>query len=784
MNLSRNRLLAFAYAAAIFVGAFLLFQIQPLISKRLLPWFGGSAAVWTTCLLFFQTVLFAGYAYAHASNTWLKPRQQAMLHAALVVLALVLTRALPSEGWIPTGDEQPIPRILLILVVSIGLPYFVLAATGPLLQAWFARSFPGRVPYRLYALSNVGSLLALATYPAFFEPQFNLPAQAKLWTGGFVLYAVLCALIGWQIARLANEAPNSNQPAPILRKPKKTSPRREKRGGKTQEVADGAPFRWHYLAWLVLAAFGSVALMATTTHISTDIASVPLLWIVPLALYLITFIITFDRPSWYRRTLFAVIAIISIYATAMMHHLHAGAHSSLEGGTIGLVFAYFDDTSILIPRLQITAMHVLVANFTAMFAICMICHGELVQLRPAPRYLTSFYLMIAAGGALGGLFATVIAPHMFPANYEWDVMLAIACAVSFVIVLWACVAPASRNREHESRPSRYLWLGARVLLVFVLAAFVYIDLGEFLLSRSPDVRYRARNFFGTLTIQDLNANEEDVRRTSLANGFISHGTQFTTAARRREPTTYYAHQSGVGRAIEFYRRQLPAGMFRLGAVGLGTGTVAAYLEAGDSVTFYEINPAVIEIAQNTKWFTYLSDCRQRGAHCDIRLGDARLSLQRELAAGLRAASQPVAASGNARGGPPFHLLVLDAFTGDSIPVHLLTAEAIETYLACLTTASGKEGKVDSRGAIAVHISNRCLDLEPVVRALALRFKLTSLRINAAADLSNDIQYSEWILLTNNEALVRELSPSAAPPDTTKRPVLWTDARSSIFEILR
>jgi hypothetical protein len=360
--------------------------------------------------------------------------------------------------------------------------------------------------------------------------------------------------------------------------------------------------------------------------------------------------------------------------------------------------------------------------------------------------------------------------------------MVVAFLAAIVIVLWACVAPFARNREHERRPKKYAVLSTVVLVIFLLSALLLIDLNDFLFRRGVHVRYTARNFFGTLSINELNADDEKYHSYELYNGFISHGVQFAAPKRRREPTTYYGRQSGLGRTIDFYRRTIPAGQLKLGAVGLGTGTVAAYLERGDSITFYEINPLVIEIAEHGEWFTYLCDCRQRGAQCFIHLGDARLSLERELAAGLQAnAEKPVTA--RMEGGPPFHVLILDAFTGDSVPVHLLTAEACESYLKCLTTTSTSAAKSDSRGAIAFHISNRYLDLERVVRALALQLNLHALRIELNADPDNAIEISDWMIVTQNEALTRELSRFADSPASTS-PVLWTDTRSSLFEVLR
>lgn len=771
MPSSRDRWLAITYAAAIFVSAFLLFQIQPLISKRILPWFGGTPAVWTTCLLFFQTVLFAGYAYAHWSNNRLGPRQQAFVHAALIVLALVLMHALPSESWEPTGAERPIPRILLILAMSIGLPYFVLSATGPLLQAWFARTFPGRIPYRLYALSNIGSLLALASYPFFFEPKFNLSGQAQLWTAGFVIYAALCVYIAWRISTAGQAAPDKShrrQAKPDLQEP---------------------PRAYTYAFWLTLAAFASVVLIATTNHISTDIPVMPLLWIAPLALYLITFIIAFDRPTWYRRVPVALLAIGSIYAAAVTHRFIAGRSLSYEIGTIGLVFAYLADPNAPLPTFHVTTPYFVIANFTALFAICLLCHGEIVRTRPAPRYLTSFYLMISAGGALGAIFATIIAPLLFKTYFEWDAALFLACLASLGIVIWACVtrlmrAHGQRGKQLRFSRKRYTLIGATTLVLLSLTLVIMIDVSEFLGSRFTNIRWSARDFFGTFGISESDADDEQWNRYNLFHGTTDHGSQYTNKNRKREPTTYYGPKTGVGIAVDYFHKHLPPGQLRLGVVGLGAATLAAYPDAGDLITFYEIDPTIIELAESGEWFTYVRDCRARGAHCDFRLGDARLTLQREL--GEKSAS-PLGdgrGEGSSKQAATYHLLVLDAFSGDSVPVHLLTIEAFKLYLKRLTTATNDKGKPTEVGAIAVHISNRYLNLEPVVRAAAYHFDMFSLAFYTPEDPDRGVRAAEWIILTRNAAMAAKLRSVTTPVRIHCKPVLWTDDRSSLFEILK
>ena len=640
--------------------------------------------------------------------------------------------------------------------MSIGLPYFVLSATGPLLQAWFARAFPGRIPYRLYALSNIGSLLALASYPFFFEPAFDLPRQAQFWTAGFVFYAVLCAYIAWRIAPVGQVVPDNS------------------RRSQGQPDVQQPPRPARYLFWLILAAFASVMLIATTNHISTDIAVMPLLWVVPLALYLITFIIAFDRPTWYRRIPVALLAIVSIYAAATTHHFGGGRSFLYDLGTIGLVASLFGDPNGVPPTFELSANHFLISNFVMLFAVCLFCHGEIVRTRPTPRYLTSFYLMISAGRALGGIFATLIAPLLFNRYFEWDAALYIACVVALVVVARACISLVTRRvrqRRGTARrpPADYAPLACTVIVLLLISLDVLVDVSELLGSRIPNVRWTARDFFGTLTVQQLESDDQFWQRNVLFHGTTIHGSQYTNETRRREATTYYGKQTGIGRAIEYFHRHLPPEKLRLAVVGLGTGTLATYLDAGDSITLYEINPTVIKLTESGEWFTYLRDARARGAHYDIRPGDARLTLQHEIAT-----NKPLT----------YHVLALDAFSGDAVPAHLLTTQAFELYLKSLAPAADANGKPIESGAIAVHVSNRYLDLEPVVRAAALRFNLFPMRFHTPEEPGHDAAQADWIILTRNAGMTNELRNVATPVVVTRPPVLWTDDRSSLFEILR
>ncbi len=773
-NSSRVTPLAVIYAATIFISAFLLFQIQPMVSKAILPWFGGTPAVWTTCLLFFQSLLFAGYAYAHFTSVALSRSRQALVHVALLVLALILLRVLPGPNWQPKGDEDPTWRILLMLTLTIGLPYFVLSSTGPLLQAWFAHTFPGRSPYRLYALSNVGSLLALVSYPFLFERLFDLPHQAAWWETGFILFAFLCGFAALGLRRVADL---DEQPMP--------------QGASVDSASTdtNAPSALQYFLWLVLPAFASVALMATTNHVSTDVAVVPLLWVVPLALYLLTFIIAFDRPTWYRRLPLAVVTVFAIYATALVYGQRIGTMKLYNCGMTGAAVqsvvenlhlgTLSEEGKAVSPKFRFPFLAAIIVNFIAMFGICFLCHGELARLKPATRHLTAYYLMMSAGGALGGLAVSVIAPHVFSTVFEWNLSVFVAAVLAIGVLLYALV---SRSFEFEPAASadglvagdatavvsRRSTVVPRVLLVVLLVpmAFVLLDLTDYLFAAHKNVVYQSRNFFGTLTIRHNNAGHPREESIELLNGTTIHGSQFMAANRRGQPTSYYAPQSGIGLVLSYFRENRPPGGVRIADVGLGTGTLAAYVMKGDFLTFYEINPAVIKMSTSGEWFTYVADCRERGAKCDIKLGDARLTLAGEV-------KTPHL--------PRYHVLVLDAFSGDAVPTHLLTAEAYDIYLPRLAT----EAVDGAEGALIVHVSNRYLDLARVVRATAEKIDMPYVEIHSPGDAEQLINSADWIVLTRNKSLLAALRPAAyKPTEPVKPPVLWTDARSSLFEIIK
>ena len=695
----RGLWLVLSYALTVLVSAFLLFQVQPLISKFILPWFGGGPSVWTTCMLFFQLLLFGGYAYAHLLVLRLKPAAQVIVHVTLLVAALAVLPITPGEGWKPVTSDRPTASILVLLAACVGLPYFVLSSTGPLMQAWFRRSYPGRSPYRLYALSNAGSLAALLSYPFVFEPSLDLSTQARFWSWGFAVFALLCAICTWAVWQRRNvadvgavDALASSTAGPSLR-----------------------PSFARRLSWLGLAACASIMLLATTNHLCQDVAVIPFLWVAPLSLYLFSFIVAFDHERWYHRRVFGIAAMVAILAVASATWFTVVAWQS------GQSFDFYQQ---------------LFVYFSALFLICMICHGELARLRPDPAYLTSFYLIIAAGGAIGGILVTLVAPLVFSTFLEWQIGL----IISFLLA-----AVAAFVGEGPATAGAWRWRAAVAILLIVGVA---VALGGY--EMDPPI-YQKRTFYGVLTVADSEPKGEDMPppHRVLRNGTIIHGAQFKDPRKHDLPLSYYPPHSGVGKAIRYFQARGPV---RVGAIGLGTGTIAAFMNKGDLMKFYEINPEVVNIAKTH--FTFLEDCQKRGAQYQIALGDARLVLEREKPQN-------------------FDVLVVDAFSGDAIPTHLLTVEAFKIYLRHL--------KPD--GVIAVHVSNRYIGLAPVAYALAEHYHLGSARIETMP-VKKRLHYgTEWILISANQDFLKDL-PKPSAGDLKQAKPLWTDNMSNLFELLR
>lgn len=667
------------YAITIFLSSFLLFLVQPLIARLILPWFGGTAAVWTTCMLFFQCILLAGYAYAHATSAKLGPKGQAILHTILLAAAAATLPILPDPSWKPEGGDEPISRILLLLTATVGLPYLLISSTSPLVQAWFSRARPGANPYRLFAVSNFASLLALVGYPLFVEPNLTNGQQVYGWSWMFAGFAVLCSALAWTAAKAQPGALADASPV----------------------VADAPAPRGREIAlWLALSATGSVILLAVTNHITQNIAAIPLLWLAPLTLYLLTFILCFEGQGLYRQAWWWPVVLAAVGAMAWL---------------------------LVEPDHQFDLYVQLGVFLTGLFIACMFCHGELYRLRPANRHLTAFYLWVSVGGALGGLFVAVVAPLAFKAYYELGIGLA-ACA------LLAAIVYRSLNR---------IALGASLVLLLGTTGAVTYDAIKF----QDYARLTVRNFYGVLRVKEYGTEGEEDHLRRLLHGTIMHGEQYMNGSKRQELTSYYQVTSGIGKAIA---SKQAGGPIRVGVVGLGTGTLAGYGRKGDFYKFYDINPAVVTIARSD--FKYLGDSE---AKIEVALGDARLTLERDAP-------------------EKFDVLAVDAFSSDSIPVHLITREALAVYLRHM-----KPG-----GIIAFHVSNRFLNLGPVVGQLA---KVSGAHaVNVYEKGEEDRTQSDWVLVSlDRKALEDKVIKDVSEP-VEERPLwrLWTDDYNNLVQILK
>jgi hypothetical protein len=660
------------FPVTIFLSAFLLFQVQPIMGRFILPWFGGTPAVWSVCLLFFQAMLLAGYAYAH----WLRrPR----VHLVLLAVSIAFLPAIPVR---PAITDNPSARILLLLAITVGAPYFLLSATAPLLQKW---SSSERSPWRLYALSNFGSFLALLTYPSLVEPYVRLHAQAWVWSGLYVGFVILCGWVAWSVGQAIL--------SPVL----------------SAETGDkiGRPTLWTILFWLGLSAAGSTLLLATTNIVTQDIAVSPFLWIAPLSLYLLTFVLAFERDLWYPRLAFAIAA--GILAPVACAVVNAGI-----GVAIWIQLGVY---------------------MAALFAVCMVCHGELRYSRPQPGHLTLFYLTIAAGGVLGGLFVALVAPRVFTEFNEYPIGLAAACLLG--LTGWL----RSGAWSQWTRSNFAIRIPIMALLLGGLSSTLTVTM-----SGARKAVGTWRNFYGILRVTDLPDPHGELRE--LTHGRIKHGSQYLEQAWRDRPISYYGPHSGVAMALN----ALPERARRIAVVGLGTGTMAAWGRPGDLIRFYEINPLVETIA--TTWFTFLPDSK---AKTEVVLGDARIQMDHEQSV--------------------FDFIVVDAFSSDAIPLHLLTAEAANIYRQHLTPG----------GLLLFHISNRSLNLEPVIRGIAQHLDWNATQILAQDNPATGEDGSNWVILTENLELLHNIAqgaPHVGWTDPTRKPILWTDDFASLWHVLK
>jgi SAM-dependent methyltransferase len=765
---STPRVPALLFAATILLSAFLLFQVQPLIAKLILPWFGGSAAVWTSCMLFFQIALLGGYAYAHWV-TGRNGRKQTAIHLALLALSFFSLPILPSPGWKPQGGEDPLIRILGLLAVTVGLPYFLLASTSPLLQTWYSRSNGGAMPYRFFALSNAGSMLGLLTYPILIEPYLTSGQQAWMWSLSYVAFVLVCGVVAWR-SRDAHGEPGETGAIPVSAKP-------------------GWSDR---LVWMGLAACASALLLAVTNHITQNIAAIPFLWVLPLSLYLLSFILCFDSDRWYWRWLFIRLGAVALPAVAY------AISTENDIGNLTLALAFFS---------------------AALFILFMVCHGELARRRPAPAHLTSFYLMVSLGGAIGGLLIGFAAPYFLNGLYDLPIVVSLT-GFMLVYLLWLergkATSKAIRDSSFLSEPydkvviailalalvgyiavrlaaakfgypsflkapflsafydspvllgiagliAAYIfWRGRGALddnagnerfVTFVIAAGLAIGIAGFLArdtwNNNKHSRVLVRNFYGALRVYDDDTGPMGPVRT-LRHGTIDHGEEFLLPQYQRFATTYYAEKSGVGLTIQ--KLQM-TGPINVGVIGLGAGTIATYARPVDHYTFYDINPLVPNIARTQ--FYFLPGCM--AVECNVVLGDARLSLEREAS-------------------KQFDVLAVDAFSGDAIPVHLLTRQAYKLYWRHL--------KPD--GVLAVHVSNKYLNLSPVVALSAAEDGKQAMIVTLEAEEDKEIAASDWVLVSSRPGFFEQPEIKGADEKISPIPGLrtWTDDYSNLYKILR
>jgi len=675
------------FATTVFLSAFLLFQIQPIIAKMILPWFGGSSSVWSVCMVFFQAELLLGYAYVHWLHEKLSAQRQVIVHLGLLALSLLMLPVAADPSWKGDALTSPSWAVFVVLAVSVGAPYLMLSTTGPLMQAWYAHAFQttgaDAKPYRLYALSNLASMIALLSYPVVIEPFFAVGLQAQGWSAGYVLFVVAAIATGMVVYRKKSNGVVQTQSA---------------------ETPEARPSLRECLLWIGLAASASILLLTMTRQLTNDVAPVPFLWVLPLSIYLLSFILCFDAPRYYVRSAFLVALPLSFIA-------------------LGFVM----NRSMSVP-----VMIVLIA--LTLFVFCMVCHGELVRRKPSVRHLTLFYLMMSIGGALGGTFVGLIAPLIFTAYFEMPIGL-FMCAALVCVVLWNGTAT--------------IW---RVVLLLALLGYGW-RLADGAFESVNGSRVVMRNFYSQLRIEDTPQAATGPQHGTLrkmVHGGIVHGEQYLDPKLRKTPTAYYCHRSGIGLAIDSLAQ---SSALKIGVVGLGAGTMATYSRAGDEMRMYEINEQVLELALSE--FTYLSDSPAKIVSV---LGDGRLMLEREPS-------------------QQFDLLAMDAFSGDSIPAHLLTLEAMKTYF----------GHLKPEGMLAVHITNHYLDLEPVVAAAAQHFGKVAIAFNLKLDPKDEFcRHSVWVLLMSPERAAN--LPEALKAGKVLKPSAnfkaWTDSFSNLLGILK
>lgn len=680
------------FAVVITLSAFLIFLVQPLIAKQILPWFGGSAAVWTTCMVFFQAALLAGYAYADWAPRRFGVAKHARLHAGLVAISLIALPITVSSFWKPADGSAPVPQILGLLAATIGLPYVVLSATSPLVQIWFSRAHPHRDPFRLFALSNTASLAALLCYPFLVEPRLVLHDQAWGWSVLYAVFALLMVSLAIKVSRRAT--------TPLPAAASGSAPEVESLSRTLPEPPSSRTQLW----WMVLAGTASALLLGVTNHLTENIASVPMLWLMPLTIYLLTFILCFDGQRWYSRETFFGPVLIAV-------------------GAMGWLLV--DKTKEFELTTQATGFGL------GLFVVCMFCHGELVAAKPDPLHLGRFYAIVAFGGALGSALVAFVAPVVLRSYYEVALILVV------VTLLLAAVGRMWSRRA--------LVLGLAGVLGAIAVAWLDVK------DNGLNAIWMGRNFYGALKVRAYGDPEANNYHRQLLHGAILHGEQYQAPWARQFATSYYTGTSGIGRAIDLKENESPA--IRVGMIGLGVGTIATYGRKGDVVRFYEIDAQVPLVA--SAYFSYLHDSE---AAIDIVLGDARLSIERE---------QP----------QNFDVLAVDAFSGDAIPAHLITREAVQLFRRHL--AAG--------GILAYHVSNRYLDLSPVLGTIAIAEKLTALQIEDYRGLWDDNPLknpSVWVLLAEKPESLATLRQFGKEPEVKPDWRIWTDDYHNLFQVIR
>jgi hypothetical protein len=755
--LSRSGVVVALFSLTLFVNAALLFAVQPMFSKMVLPMLGGTPSVWNTCMLFFQTALLGGYLYAHVTTRWLDVRKQSILQLVLFALTFLTLPVAVASGWKPTGSEMPVWWLAALLTVSLGAPFFMLSTGAPLLQRWFAESgHPAAAnPYFLYAASNLGSMVALVAYPVLLEPHLRLAQQSHLWTGAYVALVALIATCAF-ITRHGVSSASATAGGAGRRSVAADATAADVDAFDTLPIAQTSvaaePLTvWRRARWILLSFVPSSMLLAVTTYLATDVASIPLLWIGPLALYLLTFVIVFARNNVIFRHAFAVwlqppfLLILAVAIALMMQR----------------------SVTALAPT-----------HLAAFFLTALVCHGELAKDRPSVAHLTEFYLWMSVGGMLGGIFNVIVAPQIFdsvleypiaivlaallrptlatrrPSDRELDVILPVALCVLIIVLMRSGFPPPKWG------PKAPVWVFggyALIILCFqrhalrfalgVAAIFVGSALGR---GTDASLLFRGRSFFGVYRVI------ASPKHHALQNGTTTHGGQSIYPQFAREPLTYYHRDGPLGQSFAWLMRQNPER--RVAIVGLGTGTIACYGRPNETWTFYEIDPLIQRIAFNPKYFSYLRDCPPTKR---IVLGDARLSLLQV----------PDSA---------YDFIILDAFSSDAIPVHLMTREALQLYLR----------KLAPGGSIAFHISNRYLNLEPVLVELARDARIAGLvgadtAITSAQKMSFKMD-SKWVVLSrraqDHAQLARQPGWRVLAPLSDVG--LWTDDFSNVFSVFK